>query len=303
MRRILIAGGTGFIGSSLISSLAKKGLHLSVLTRKDGMPSQENVKYYRWNVEKKEIDLSAFEGVSTIINLTGANIGEKRWTKQRKKEIIDSRVEAIRLLYHSVVDNGFSIDTFISSSAVGYYGAVTSETIYEETTDNGSDFLGQVCKAWERAAEMFEQINTRVVLLRKGVVLGQSGIYNKMSPLAKWGINPALGSGQQYLPWIDLEDLLRMYAFLLEQKDLKGCFNAVASEHLKMNDFALKLLQSFDKKSVLPNVPSFILKLMFGEMASMLLEGSRVSNSKIKNLGFEFRYDSVSESFERLCKG
>ena len=293
MKTILVAGGTGFIGKQLIEYLLEKGYKIHALTR-DKSKVDPIIHYFHWDIEKGFIDIKAFEDVSTIINLTGANIGEKSWTTKRKKEIIDSRIQSIDLLYKYVTQNSLQIETLISSSAVGYYGAVTTEQIFTETTENGSDFLATVCREWEHSAQQFEKLGTRVVILRKGIVIGQGGgIIKLLSPLAKVGINISIGKGNQYLPWIDLRDLNRMYDFILTNKGVKGIFNAVSSEHITMNDFSEKLLSFYGKKSFLPNPPAFMIKLALGEKSVMVLNGTRVSNEKLLEQGFELQYDSL----------
>lgn len=300
MKRILIAGATGFVGKKLVKTLAEKGLNLAVLTRKNSYAQFENVQYYKWDILREKIEMPAFENVDTIINLTGANIGKKRWTPKRKKEIIDSRVKAIELLYKYVTENKIHINTFISSSAVGFYGAITSNTILNENAPNGNDFLANVCKEWETAAQLFAGIKSRVIILRKGIVLGRGAAYKKMASLAKWNINTALGNGKQYMPWIEIDDLINLYYFFLINEKLGGTFNAVATEHITMNDFAKGLLHSFGKKSFLPNPPAFMVKFMFGEMASMLLEGTRVSNEKIKNEGFILQNEYLFDALQKI---
>lgn len=298
MNKILIAGGTGFVGKQLISFLSKIGYELSVLSRKE-IEGNEKVTYFQWDIDKAYIDIKAFEGVDTIINLTGANIGEKRWTKKRKKELIDSRVQSIELLFKYVSENKFPIKTIISSSAVGYYGAVTTDTIFDETAEKGSDFLAEVCTQWEDAANQFSTIGARVVILRKGVIVGKGGgIYQKLAPLANRGVNPAVGSGKQFMPLIDMCDLMRLYQFILKHQEVNGIFNTVSSQHITMNELAKAFLTHFGKKSILPNVPSFVIKLLFGEMATMLLNGSRVSNEKIKQQGFHFLYETLEKSLD-----
>lgn len=304
MERILLAGGTGFIGKHLISNLEENGYELSVLTRRQ-LTDEPNVKYYHWDVLKGLIDEKAFENVGTIVNLTGANIGAKRWTEKRKKVIVNSRVDPINLLFHYVSKNSYPIKSFISASAVGYYGAISTNQIFtEESKKNENDFLASVCQKWENAAHGFEKSGCRVAILRQGVVLGKDGgIYKKLAPFVKCGINPAVGNGKQYLPWIDVRDLINLYLFLLENNTLRGVFNAVSSEHVTMNHFAKKLQLSFGKKSILPNAPPFIIKLLFGEKSSMVLEGSRVSNKKVKGTGFEFLYDNLEKSMEKCESG
>lgn len=297
MKKILIAGGTGFVGKALIKHLINCGYIVNVLTRRNSIDTTENIQYFKWDIENGFIDEKAFEGVTKIINLTGENITEKRWTEKRKVEIIESRIKAIDLLFKYVKTTGSNIHTFISSSATGYYGAFTSDEILTEESNNGNDFLANVCEKWEKSALQFESLGITTMILRLGVVLGkEGGIYQRLAPLAKLGINISLGNGKQYLPWIDLRDLVRLYEFILKTNKISGVFNAVSSEHISMNVFSKTLLQSFGKMSFLPNVPAFIIKLFLGEMSAMLLEASKASNEKIKQTGFQFEFDTFEKS-------
>lgn len=297
MKKILIAGGTGFVGKQLIPFLVEKGYSIHVLTRNPSANSSKNIRFFQWEIERQYIDKKAFEGVEILINMTGANIGEKRWTEQRKKEIIDSRINSIDVLYQYISENKFNINTFISSSAVGFYGAVTTDKTFVETSESGNDFLASVCQKWENAALKFNDLGIRTIILRKGIILGkEGGMVKKLSPLAKLGINISLGSGEQHLPWIDIRDLVRLYDFILSNTQLKGIYNAVATEQITMNNFSKRLLHSFGKKSFLPNVPSFLIRLRFGEMSVILLEGSKVSNEKLKTTGFIFEFDTLEKS-------
>lgn len=295
MKNILIAGGTGFVGKELVPYLAREGYPVHLLSRKE-KESLPGIRYFKWDIESGFIDRRAFENVGTIINMTGANISEKRWTVRRKKEILESRTKALDLLFRYVHENNFSIDRLISSSASGYYGSVTTDEIFTEESENGHDFLGRVCREWERSALQFENSGIKTIILRKGVVIAPNGgMYKKMAPFAKQGINTSLGRGQHYLPWIAAKDLVRLYNFLLKENEIKGIFNAVASEHITMNELSGALLRSFGKKSILPNMPAFVIKSGYGEMSVMLLEGSRVSNRKIKEAGFHFEWDTIEE--------
>ena len=298
MKKILIAGATGFVGTYLINYLLEKGYFINALSRRSKQVSHyTNLAYFQWDIHQQYIDRNAFENVDTIINLTGANIGEKRWTKERKSEIISSRIKSIDLLYQYVSENKFSINTFISSSAVGYYGAVTTDEMFKETSENGTDFLATVCKEWENKAMKFNDIGIRTVLLRKGVIVGKDGgIVQKLAPLAKLGINVSLGSGKQYLPWIDIRDLVKLYEFIFSNSKINGIFNAVSSENITMNEFSKTLLKSYKIRTILPNAPSCIIRLLFGEMSVMFLEGSKVSNEKLKKTGFSFEFDTIEKS-------
>lgn len=294
--KILIAGGTGFIGRHLCTFLAGKGYELNILTRRE-MTGVENIHYYRWNIEQGFIDPHAFDGVEALINMTGVNIGEKRWTKNRKEEILKSRIESLELLLKCMLKAGVKIQVLISSSAVGYYGAVTTEHVFQEKDEVGTDFLADVCQRWETEALKCGKVADRIVILRKGVVIGKDGgMYQRLKPLARLGINVSLGSGRQYLPWISIADLIRLYSYILENKEMEGVFNAVADEHITMNEFSKQLLHSFGRKNILPNVPSWMIKFMFGELSGMLLRGSRVSNAKVRATGFRFSCHSISQS-------
>ncbi|BCS85751.1 epimerase [Prevotella herbatica] len=288
--KILIAGGTGFIGKSLIPFLVKNGHEVNVLTRRN-MNDVENIHYFRWDVDKRLIEPKAFDGVNALINMTGANIGEKRWTIDRKNEILNSRVKPLDFLLKAISEYGNRIDVLISSSAVGYYGAVTTNHIFTEEDYNGTDFPAYVCRLWEDEALKFREIADRVVILRKGLVIGKDGgVYQKLAPLAKLGLSVALGSGKQYFPLVYMNDLIRAYNYILEHHEIDGVFNIVGNQNMTMNEFSQKLLDSFGKRKLLPNIPAFIIKMLFMERAEMLLQGSKISNEKFRSTGFEFMY-------------
>ena len=291
--KILIAGGTGFLGKALTVYLLDCGFEVNVLSR--GRVSHSNIiSYYKWDVENGFIDKEAFDGVNAIVNMTGTNIGEKRWTSKRKIEIVESRTKPIELLLSYIRRLGIRIDTFISSSAVGFYGAVTSQKIFVETDNPGNDFLASVCRQWEASALSLSDVAKRVVILRKGVVIGKDGgLYKKMVPFAQMGLNIAMGDGSQILPWIDIRDLVKLYYFILTDDRISGIFNAVSTQQITMNDFSRYMLASLNKKSILPNIPAFLVKLMTGDMSDMMLYGSRVSNQKIIDAGFKFDYPKL----------
>lgn len=296
MQKILIAGGTGFLGKHLIPFLAAKGYTLHVLTRNKNT-SLPQATVYAWDVEKGYIDARAFEGVDTVINLTGAGIGDKRWTAKRKQELLNSRTQPLALLYRYITERDLPVRTVISSSAVGYYGAVTTDQVFTEDATGGHDFLGNLCAQWESAARQFEASGRRVVILRKGVIMANNGpFYEKMASVARWGINPAVGSGKQYVPWIGASDLLRCYDFILQHEAIAGVFNAVSGAPVTMNTMAKAFLHHFGYSKWTPNVPAFLAKLIFGEMANMLLEGSKVSEQKIRDAGFTFQVNDIETS-------
>jgi len=288
--KVLIAGGTGFIGRTLIPFLVKKGNEVNVLTRKT-MTDGENIHYYQWNVDQGFIDSRAFDGVDALINMTGANIGEKRWTVDRKNEILNSRVKPLNFLLKAIIESGNKIKVLISSSAVGYYGSVTTNHVFTEEDKNGTDFPAYVCRLWEDAALKFRDVADRVVILRKGLVIGpDGGIYQKLKPLAKLGLNVALGNGKQYFPLVCINDLNNVYDHILMHNEIDGVFNIVSNENITMNEFSDKMLQSFSRTRLFPNIPAWVVKMLFHERSQMLLQGSKVSNGKIMSTGFDFWY-------------
>jgi len=250
---------------------------------------------YFWNPEKREIDPNAFSGISTIIHLAGAGIGDARWTKRRKQVIIDSRVNTALMLLDEVKRQGIALETFISSSATGFYGAITSDRLYTEKDPPSNDFLGTTCRLWEEAADRFTETGARVVKIRTGIVLSpEGGALPKMTAPLKFGIAPVLGSGKQWLPWIHLVDLCNLYLKAVEDESLSGAFNAVAPEPVTMKTFMREAAKAMNRPFLPIPIPCFLLKTALGEMASLLLEGSRVSPEKIQGKGFEFRFPTLS---------
>ncbi len=298
--KVLIAGGSGFIGSHLSSLLKEKGFQVSILTR--SLNPDLNVNQFVWDVEKHQIDPDAFKNIDYLINLAGTNIAEGRWTRSRKKRILESRTKSTALLYEAVEKSEAKPKSFISASAVGFYGTFTSDKILDELDSNGNDFLANVCVKWEEASMKFQQAGIRTVILRTGVVLAKDGgAFPKMTQSLKFGFIAGIGSGKQYLPWIHLEDLCNLYLTTFENQSMKGSFNAVAPEHITLNDLNSKI-KTISKKIRIPNLPGFILKLFLGKMSSILLEGSKISAAKLTASGFKFQYPTIEDALHQLLK-
>lgn len=292
MGKILITGGTGLVGQHLIEKLESKNYEVAVLSRS---PKQANA--FLWDIKTGYIDEKAFENVTSIIHLAGAGIADKRWSLKRKESIIYSRVASAKLLLQKVSELKVPLKQFISASGIGYYGAMTSQTIFKESNKAASDFLGNVCEKWEAAATEFSTKNCTTTILRTGIVLAKNGgaLEKMVTPI----VSP-IGSGSQYLPWIHIDDLCEMYVRAVEDADFKGVFNAVAPEHHTSKTFS-KLVATYFKKPFLPfRVPAFLLKLIFGEMAVILLEGSRISSEKVRTAGFQFQYENLEHAMEEL---
>lgn len=299
MATILITGGTGLVGKAIRKRLMAEGHEVRILSRNSGPGSATGS--FSWNVDKQQIDESAFEGVEHIVHLAGAGVAEKRWTKTRKKEIIDSRVESMRLINAVLKKNNIRLKSFVGASAIGIYGMNTSEKIYTEEDRPGQDFLSEVCVLWENSYNDMEACSERSCILRIGVVLSeQGGALKRLLPLFKAGMGSAVGSGKQYMPWIHLDDMVQLISQALFNPRFKGAYNAVAPEHVSNRQFSEQLAKSLRKPFFAPNVPAFLLKLRFGRMANVLLEGSRVSNDKLLTTGFVFNYPALSEALTAI---
>lgn len=296
MAKILITGGTGLIGTHLSHYLSSKGHEIHIATRRP-LKVSSPYKGFLMDTDKGFLDGASLDGVEYIVNLAGEGIADQRWTDERMKTLISSRTQPIHLVTEHVLRNKQHIKGLVGASAIGYYGAVTVPGIFKESDVPGNDLMAKTCVAWEQAYKDLSAHAERSVLLRIGVVLTpKGGALKKMSAPFKIGFGAALGSGDQYMPWIHMDDLVRMIHDSLFGNMASGVYNAVASEHVTNQQFSQKLAEHFGKKLWLPNVPAFALKLAIGEMAVMLLEGSRVSNEKIVKAGFEFSYNSLQEA-------
>lgn len=295
---VIITGANGNVAQHLGSTMEDKGYKVRFLTRKKKNPNE-----FEWNIDAQTIDESVFENLDHIIHLAGCGIAEKKWTPARKKEIISSRVDSAKLILNSLLQRGQKIKSFISSSGISAYGTVTSDKIFEEKDDFGSDFLADVVKKWENIADEFESKNIadKVVKLRTAVVLSDSGAIKKMIDPIKNYIGSPLGNGNQWMPWIHIDDLVNMYIFCIEN-NIQGSFNASASEHVTNKQVTMKIAEKLNRPILFPNVPSFIIKFIFGEISDMILKGSRVSNQKILNCGFQFRFSEIDSALEKLLK-
>ncbi len=299
MKKILITGGSGLIGNSLANYLKNKGLEIKILSRN---PEKiRNFEAYKIDFENNKIDYKAVEDIDAIIHLAGANIS-RRWTKLYKEEILDSRVRTAHLLYDALISTGNSIEFFLSASAIGYYGTKTTDKIFTEEDPAGDDFLANVCRYWEIAAKDFESLRAKVAIVRIGVVLGKNGgLLKKLLPLAKARMLSSLGSGRQFVPWIHIDDIVGIFDFILE-KQLSDTYNGVAPEFSTMNDLVKTIYQVLGKKPLVPKIPTFAVKALYGEMSSLILEGSRISPGKIINAGYEFKFKTLKNALENLLK-
>ncbi|KMQ69033.1 hypothetical protein ACM39_07100 [Chryseobacterium sp. FH2] len=296
---VLITGANGLVAQEL-SKIIDKEYDVRFLTRKKRQNNE-----YEWNVKKQIIDESAFENISHIIHLAGANISEQRWTDERKKELISSRVDSANLLLTTLRKKNIKLKSFISASGINYYGTKTTDKIFTEEDLPGNDFLSEVVVLWERAADDFKEQNLaeRVVKIRTAVVLSdKDGALKKMLFPIKNYIGSPLGSGQQYMPWIHIKDICLIYELALKNSDIDGAYNATSPQHTTNENLTKQIAAVLQKPLFMPNIPGFILKFLFGELASALLEGSRASSQKIQNAGFRFEFPDLKQALEDLLR-
>lgn len=297
MAKILITGGTGLVGNQLSKILSNSGHEVRHLSRTPD-PDAE-FPTFEWNIKENFLDPKAIDGIDHIIHLAGAGVADKRWTDDRKKVIINSRVDSIKLLHNEVKSANLKLDSFISASAIGYYGMDTGESHLDENSSAGEDFLAEVVKKWETEADTFAAI-TKVAKVRIGVVLSEKG--GAMVEIAKpinYLVGAPLGSGKQYMSWIHLEDLCQVFAYVLEN-NLEGTYNATAPNPVTNEALTKTLAKALKKPLFLPNVPGFMMKLILGEMAEMVLGGNYVLSDKIQSTGFKFKFTEVEAAVKDL---
>lgn len=299
-KNILISGGSGMLGMRLSSLLTEKGFHVSHLTRNKN--SNHPYKQFEWDIEQGKIETGALLEADIIIHLAGAGIADKRWTKSRKKVIINSRTETANLLFKKIneLNEDQRPERFISASAIGYYGMYTGKTKLTEDSDAGDDFLSEVVTKWEEAADQFGQLGLKVSKLRIGIVLSaDGGALPQLAKPVKFGVGAPLGSGNQYMSWVHIDDICSMFHFLIE-KNLTGVFNGVSSNPLTNKQMTNAVAKVLDKPLWLPNVPSFAMKLVLGEMAGIVLGGNYVLNDKIINNGYELQYSDLETALKAI---
>jgi len=301
MKRVLITGGTGMIGRHLTTALKKLGYTIHIVTR-GKRENEDSVHYFHWDIDQNTIDAGAFEGVDYVLHLAGAGVGDKNWTRTRKKEILNSRVQSTDLLRDYINKNKISLKAFISASAIGIYGNDTGAIeLFEDRKRLGDDFLATVVKEWEQRVDEVAAMDIRTVKLRIGVVLSkEGGALSKVALPTRFGLAAPLGSGEQYWSWIHIDDLVGIFIKALEDEKMQGVYNAVAPNPVMNKEFTSILARVMHRPDFLPNVPAFALRLVLGEMASIVLGSSRVSSKKIEAQGYIFKFPELMPALEDL---
>jgi uncharacterized protein len=300
-KSVLITGGSGLIGTRLTTMLTEKGYRVTHLSH--SQKKTDAVKVYQWDPEKKFIEEEAVKSADYIIHLAGANVAEGRWTSERKKEIIDSRVLTTALLRETLFKGGHHVKAFISASGIGIYGADTGSKLINENETQGSDFLARVTKLWESEVDKIynEVEGIRVVKLRTGIVLSQKGgALPKLTMPVKLGVGAPLASGKQYVSWIHIDDLCRMYIHAIENEHMSGAYNAVGPDPLTNKDLTNAIAKELGRPTWMPAVPEFALKLALGQMAEIVAGGNNISNEKITKAGFTYTYPALHGALHDL---
>jgi uncharacterized protein (TIGR01777 family) len=300
VKKILITGGSGLIGGRLTELLLLHGYQVVHLSR---VAKQNGIRSFNWDLKHQKIESGAFDNVDVVVHLAGAGINDKRWTARRKKEILLSRTESTKLLRETLAKTEHQVKTFISGSAVGYYGFSDSVKPFIESDPSGNDFLAKVTCAWEDESTRLQDIGLRVVKIRTGVVLSNRGgaLMAFARPIRLMAGAP-LGSGDQYLSWIHIDDLCCLFIKAIEDETINGAFNGVGPYAVTNKEMTRAIARCLKKPIWLPNIPGFILKIVVGGVSEIILNGSVVSSQKIQDKGFVFRFNTLEAALEDLLK-
>jgi len=309
MATVLITGGTGMIGTALTNALLDKNYDVIVLSRKTRNPQPEtgNLTYAQWNIKEQTIDRDAIAKADYIIHLAGAGVADKRWTQKRKQEIADSRVKSGELIVKALNETPNNVRALLSSSGIGWYGpdpSVPNPRPFTENDPAYDDFLGHTCTLWEQSLAPATALRRRLVIFRTGIVLSNTGgaLKEFLKPL-RFGIAAILGSGEQIMSWIHIDDLVQLYIDAIENEKTSGIYNAVAPNPVSNRELTLQLAEIKKGKFFIPvHVPAFILKTVLGEMSIEVLKSATISCRKVLEAGFVFSYPSIGEAIKNILK-
>ena len=303
---VLITGGSGLVGTRLTEILLERGFTVSHLTRKveEKTVGGKSVKTYLWDIKKGFIDEKALLEADYLVHLAGAGIADENWSEERKKEIIDSRTKSIDLIVSKLKILPHRLISFVSASGIGYYGADTGDEHISEQHTPGNDFVADCCIKWEAAADKIQALAIRTVKLRTGIVLSEKGgALPRLTQPVRWGVGAALGTGKQWQSWIHLDDLCEMYIKSLTDKQMTGVYNAVAPNPVTNYDLTKFSAEVLKRPFWMPNVPAFALKLVFGEMAIIVLGGNYILNKRIASeTDFWYKFTEVKEALKDLLR-
>lgn len=298
--KLLITGVTGLIGNHIRELCREKKIDINYLTTsRDKIESTSGYHGFYWNPKTGEIDKNCLEDVDKIIHLAGASVAQ-RWTKKHRKDILDSRIDTANLLFKLLSENKNHITQFISASAIGIYPNSISHLYDEDSDEVGKDFLSEVVQKWETAADQFKNLGLEVTKVRIGLVLAEKGgiLAEIKKPIQNY-VGAPLGNGNQWQSWIHISDLARLFVFVAEEEH-SGIFNAVAPQPVKQKNLIKCVAEHLNKPILFPKVPGFILKIVLGEMATMILASQLVVSKRLEPLGFTFHFHHLENAVKDL---
>jgi uncharacterized protein (TIGR01777 family) len=301
--KVIVTGATGLVGHALVRSLLADGHEVTRLVRGDAQGFRApGTAAVHWEPDNGVIDAKELEGHDAAIHLAGESIADGRWDEEKKRRILESRVKGTRLLAEALAGLNEKPKTLVSASAIGFYGNRGAEVLREESA-SGEDFLSEVCREWEKATLPASQAGIRVIHVRIGVVLSaEGGALEKMVKPFKLGLGGRVGSGQQYMSWITLDDLVGVIKRALTDESLRGPINAVAPNPVTNEEFTKALGRVLGRPTFLP-VPAFAARLAFGEMAdALLLSGARVEPARLREAGYEFKQPEIEGALRHVLK-
>lgn len=295
METVLIAGGSGLIGRELTKFLNNSGYSVKILTRK---PTDKKNNQFQWNIDDNYLDSDALIDVVSIINLAGSPIIGSRWTAAKKNELRNSRILTTRFLVEQVKNTENKVQTFIQASAMGYFGDNGDEILVDESPA-GNDFMAKLCKDWEHEAmQLPKSIETSI--LRIGLYLSkEGGVYKTIAKLAKFYLASSFGTGKQYINYTHKHEFNHWVLEFINQNISAGHYNAVGKHPLTMNEFVNAIAKNENRQVLLPNIPSFALRLALGEAADALLNSYRITSPKLAELNLH-HYNSIEEALQDL---
>lgn len=297
MKKILITGGSGLVGKKITALLESKGYQVAWLSRD---PKRNQQLSFAWDIKNKYVDPEVITWADGILHLAGEGVADKRWTAERKSAILKSRTASTALIFEAIKRSSKVPAVLVSASAVGYYGFDTKEDLVDEDSPAGEDFLASVVQAWENSVQQIASLGLRTVLLRIGIVLDKNG--GALKEMMKPPVTAPLGTGRQWMSWIQIEDLAEMFLWALENEKASGVYNAVGPNPATNAELTKVAAKFAGKPYVGIGVPAFGLKLALGEMAQMVLGGNKVSSKKIQEAGFKFKYPELEGALRELYK-
>ena len=306
MANFLITGGTGMVGSALTKQLIQSGHEVVILTRRARRSDHPLIQYKSWDPSQNQLDETAIRTADYIVHLAGANVAEKRWTVNRKQEILESRVRSGEFLVESLKKIPNRVKAVLGASAQGWYGAdplIPNPNPFVETDPAHLDFLGSTCQSWEQSLQPLSSMGIRLIQLRIGIVLSTSGgaLAEFIKPV-RLGISPILGNGKQVISWIHLDDLTRLIEWTLLNESVSGIYNAAAPNPVSNRSLMRVLSRAYRRPFIPVPVPDFFLQLILGEMSIEVLKSTTMSVAKIQQAGFSFQFPHIEEALNDLLK-